>query len=167
MEANRFSSWVQLPEVENMSYRYLIWLLILAVAAPVFADTKIILPDFKRFADGEKKFLMETTIPGDFKSLDAIVLALLTLSPQAANKSVTAPFFDKKAPLYHSFRGLRKKGKTVTLCFTGDSMEYLNSAISLQDSIKGALEETVKLHAPDCKNVQYEVDGEIVEDWDA
>jgi hypothetical protein len=46
-------------------------------------------------------------------------------------------------------------------------MLYLNSAISLQDFIKGALEETIKLHAPDCKTVQYEIDGKLVEEWDA
>ncbi|MEY2501436.1 MAG: hypothetical protein QOI07_1770 [Verrucomicrobiota bacterium] len=150
-----------------MRYRHLTWLLALATAATVCADTRIMLPDFKRFADGEKKFIVETTMPGDFKSLDSIVLALLTLSPQAANKSVTAPFFDKTQPLYQSFRGLRRKGKTVTLRFTGDAMSYLDSAISLQDAIKGALEETIKLHAPDCKTVEYEVDGEVVTEWDA
>src|SRR3954466_13166191 len=104
-----------------MRYRYLVWFLIVAVAAPACADTRIMLPDFKRFADGEKKFIVETTMPGDFKSLDTIMLAFLTLSPRPANKSVTAPFFDKKEPLYYSFRGLRKKGKTVTLLFTGDA----------------------------------------------
>ena len=150
-----------------MKYRALICILALATTTPLFADTKIMLPDFKRFADGEKKFIVETTMPGDFKSLDAIVLAFLTLSPQAANKSVTAPFFDKKEPLYYSFRGLRKKGKTVTLRFTGDAMVYLDSAISLQDAIKGALEGTIKLHAPDCKTVEYEVDGQVVTEWDA
>lgn len=159
-----------------MSYRHLIWIFIVVTVVPVCADTKIMLPDPKRFADGEKKFFVQTTMPGDFKSLDAIVLALLTLSPQAPNKSVTSPFFpetfasvsaEKKEPLYHSFRGLRKKGKTVTLCFTEDAMLYLNSAISLQDFIKGALEETIKLHAPDCKAVQYEIDGKLVEEWDA
>jgi hypothetical protein len=137
------------------------------MATPLCADTRIMLPDFKRFADGEKKFIMETTVPGDFRSLDAIVLALLTLSPQAANKSLSAPFFDKKEPLYQSFRGLRKKGKTVTLRFTGDAMPYLDSAISLQDAIKGSLEETIKLHAPDSKTFQYEIDGQVVDDWDA
>lgn len=159
-----------------MSYRYLIWVLIVAVAAPVLADTKIMLPDWKKFGDGEKNFFVQTTMPGDFKSLDSVVFALLTLSPQAPNKNLTAPFFpetiasmsgEKKEPLYLSFRGVRKKGKTVTLCFTGDAMVYLNSTISLQDVVKGALEETIKLHAPDCKTVQYEVDGEVVEDWDA
>jgi hypothetical protein len=150
-----------------MNYRPLIWLLFVAIAAPVCADTKIILPDFKRIADGEKNYFVETTMPGDFKSLDAIVLAFLTLSPQAANKSLTAPFFDKKEPLYLSFRGLRKKGKTVTLRFTGDSMVYLNAAITLGEAIQGAIEKTIKLHAPDCKKVEYEVDGQVVEEWDA
>ena len=149
-----------------MKYRYLIWFLFVALATTASADTKIILPDFKKVADGEKDYLKETTMPGDFKSLDAIFLAFLTLSPQAADKNLTAPFFDKKQPLYLSYRGLRKKGKTVTLCFTGDSMEYLNSAITLALAITGSLEGTIKLHAPDCKKVEYEVDGEIVKEWD-
>ena len=150
-----------------MSYRHLICFFIVVTAVPVCADTRIMLPDPKRFADGEKKFFVETTMPGDFKSLDAIVLALMTLSPQAPNKSLTAPFFDKKEPLYLSFRGLRKKGKTVTLRFTGDSMVYLNAAITLGEAIQGAIEKTIKLHAPDCKKVEYEVDGQVVEEWDA
>jgi hypothetical protein len=149
-----------------MKYRYLIWFLFVALAATVRADTKIILPDFKRVADGEKDYLKETTMPGDFKSLDAIFLAFLTLSPQAADKNLTAPFFDKKQPLYLSYRGLRKKGKTVTLCFTGESMVYLNAAITLGEAIQGALERTIKLHAPDCKKVEYEVDGDVVKEWD-
>jgi hypothetical protein len=159
-----------------MKYRYLISALIAVTAGSVWADTKIMLPDSKKFADGEKNFFVQTTMPGDFKSLDAVILALMTLSPQTPNKNLTAPFFpetvasmsgENKQPLYLSFRGLNKKGKTVTLRFTGDAMLYLNSAISLQDFIKGALEETIKLHAPDCKAVQYEVDGTVVEDWDA
>lgn len=158
-----------------MSYRYVIWILIVIMAVPVCADTKIMLPDSQKFADNEKNFFVQTTMPGDFKSLDAVVLALLTLSPQAANKNLTAPFFpettaggaETKEPLYRSFRGLRKNGKTVTLRFSGDAMNYLNSAISMQEFIKGALEKTIKLHAPDCKTVEYEVDGKVVEDWDA
>ena len=159
-----------------MRYRILILLFIVVTAVPVGADTKIMLPDWKKFGDGEKNFFVQTTMPGDFESLDSIVLALLTLSPQAPNKNLTSPFFpdtiasvsaEKKEPLYYSFRGLRKKGKTVILRFSGDAMTYLNSTISLQDLIKGALEETIKLHAPGCKSVEYEVDGQIVEDWDA
>jgi hypothetical protein len=158
-----------------MSYRHLIWIFIVVTAVPVCADTRIMLPDPQRFADGEKNFFVETTMPGEFKSLDAIVFALMTLSPRAPNKDLTSPFFpettaggaETKEPLYRSFRGLRRKGKTVTLRFSGEAMNYLNSAISMQDFVKGALEETIKLHALDCKAVQYEIDGQVVEDWDA
>lgn len=159
-----------------MNYRQLIWILIVITAVSVCADTKIMLPDPKKFADNEKNIFVQTTMPGDFKSLDAVVLALMTLSPQAANKSLTAPFFPEtvaggasqaKEPLYRSFRGLHKKGKTVTLRFSEDAMNYLNSAMATQQFIKGALEETIKLHVPDCKKVEYEVDGKVVEEWDA
>ena len=159
-----------------MSYRYLICLFILATATPLYADTKIILPDSKKVADGEENPFVQTTVPGDFKSLDTIVFALLTLSPQAPNKSLTAPFFpesvgrvayEKKGPLYQYFRGVRKKGKTVTLRFSGDAMLYLDSPITLSQSIQGALEKTIKLHSPDCKIVEYEVDGQVVTEWDA
>jgi hypothetical protein len=158
-----------------MNYRNLIWFFVVITAVPAWADTKIMLPDAKKFADNEKNFFVQTTMPGDFKSLDAVVLALMTLSPQAPNKNLTSPFFpettaggaETKEPLYRSFRGLHKKGKTVTLRFSGDAMNYLNSTIAMQDFIKGALEETIKLHAPDCKAVQYEIDGKVVEDWDA
>jgi hypothetical protein len=77
------------------------------------------------------------------------------------------PADETTRPLYQSFRGLRKKGGTVTLRFSGEAMYYLNSAISMQDLIKGALERTIKLHATDCKKVEYEIDGEVVEEWDA
>ena len=159
-----------------MNHRYLATLLLAAMAVPVLADTKIMLPDPKRFADNDRHFFVETTMPGDFKSLDAVVFALLTLSQQAANKNLNAPFFtdtlqsvsgEKKEPLYLYFRGLRQKGKTVTLRFTGDAMVYLNSTIAVQDFVKGALEETVKLHAPGCKKVEYEIDGQVVDEWDA
>ena len=76
-----------------MSYRHLIGIFIIVTAVPVWADTKIMLPDPKKFEDNEKNIFVQTTMPGDFKSLDAVVLALMTLSPQAANKSLTSPFF--------------------------------------------------------------------------
>jgi hypothetical protein len=46
-------------------------------------------------------------------------------------------------------------------------MVYLNAAITLAEAIQGAIEKTIKLHAPDCKKVEYEVDGQVVEEWDA
>ena len=37
----------------------------------------------------------------------------------------------------------------------------------IQELVKGALEETVKLHTNKLTTVYYEIDGEIIEEWDA
>jgi hypothetical protein len=108
-----------------MNYRHLIWFLIVVTAVPVCADTKIMLPDPKKFDDNEKNIFVQTTMPGDFKSLDAVVLALMTLSPQARTKSLSAPFFpettageaETKAAL--PFLAVFARGKTVTLPHRG------------------------------------------------
>lgn len=97
-----------------MRYRYLIWILIVVAALPVCADTKIMLPDPKKFDDNERNIFVQTTIPGDFKSLDAVVLALITLSPQAANKNLTSPFFPETVA----------GGASPNGCFTANSKRW-------------------------------------------
>ena len=37
------------------------------------ADTNVVLPNSQRFAETGRDFLLETTIPGDFKRLEGIV----------------------------------------------------------------------------------------------
>ena len=153
---------------------------ILLVTCPFFttlADTKVILPHSQRFADPGTDFLLETTIPGDFKTLEDIVWGLLALSPQCPNKDFTAPFFpdtissssqkEGAQPLYMYYRGLRRDRKKVILRFTGDAYRYLNNTAAIQELVKGALEETIKLHTNKSTTVYYEIDGEIVEEWDA
>jgi hypothetical protein len=54
--------------------------------ATALADTKVVLPHYQRFADTGRDFLLETTIPGDFKTLEGIVWGLLTLSSQCPDK---------------------------------------------------------------------------------
>jgi len=141
------------------------------------ADTKVILPHTKRFSDNGKDFLLETTIPGDFKTLDGVVWGLLTLSSQCPNKDFSAPFFpdtlssssqkEGAQPLYMYYRGLRRDGRKVILRFTGDAYRYLNNTAAIQELVKGALEETIKLHTNKSTMVDYEIDGEIIKEWDA
>jgi len=57
------------------------------------ADTKVVLPHSQRFADTGRDFLLETTIPGDFKTLEGIVWGLLSLSSQCPDKRFSSPFF--------------------------------------------------------------------------
>lgn len=56
---------------------------------------------------------------------------------------------------------------TVILRFTGDANRYLNSTAAIQELVKGALEATIRLHSNKPTTVDYEIDGEIVEEWDA
>ena len=55
----------------------------------------------------------------------------------------------------------------MVLRFTGDANRYLNSTAAIQELVKGALESTIKLHTSKSTTVYYEIDGEIVEEWDA
>ena len=141
------------------------------------ADTKIVLPHSQRFAETGRDFLLETTIPGDFNTLEGVVWGLLTLSSQCPGKSFSSPFFpdairstspgEGAQPLYMYFRGLRRDGSKVVLRYTGEANRYLNSTAAIQECVKGSLEETIRMHTTNSTTVEYEVDGKIVEDWDA
>jgi hypothetical protein len=152
-------------------------LLLVCSFATALADTKVVLPHSQRFAETGRDFLLETTIPGDFNTLESIVWGLLTLSPQCPDKHFSSPFFPDTIsstspgkgaqPLYVCFRGLRREGSHVVLRFTGEANRYLNNTAAIQECVKGALEETIRLHTSKSTTVDYEIDGEIVEDWDA
>jgi len=55
----------------------------------------------------------------------------------------------------------------VIVRFTGDAYRYLNNTAAIQELVKGALEATIRLHANKSTTVDYEIDGEIIEEWDA
>lgn len=60
--------------------------------AAALADTKVVLPHSERFADPGRDFLLETTVPGDFKTLEGVVWGLLTLSSQCPDKQFSSFF---------------------------------------------------------------------------
>jgi hypothetical protein len=145
--------------------------------ATSLADTKVVLPYYQRFADTGRDFLLKTTIPGDFKTLEGVVWGLLTLSSQCPDKQFSSYFFpdalsstshfESAQPLYMYFRGLRRDGRKVILRFTGDANRYLNNTAAIQELVKGPLEGTIRLHTNKSTTVYYELDGQIVEEWDA
>jgi hypothetical protein len=65
------------------------------------------------------------------------------------------------------YRGLRRHGSKVILRFTGDAYRYLNNTAAIQELVKGALEATIRLHTTKTTTVDYEIDGEIIKEWDA
>lgn len=141
------------------------------------AQTPVILPDSALFADNVEDYFVETTIPGKFKSPEGVIGALLTLGDQAANRKLDAPFkpetirnsshFEGALPLAAYYRGAKLEGKEFTICFSGEAMRYLNNAAAIQGFVKGAIHGTILKNFPGVEKVHYEVDGEIVEDWDA
>ena len=141
------------------------------------ADTRVVLPDNERFAQDDKNFLVKTTIPGNFTTPEGIMAALLTLADQAADKKLSSPFTPKAISstsggkdahdLSAYYRGAKLSGKTITVSFSGDAMRYLNSTVSIQQSVKGSIEGTLRLHFPAVKEIRYEIDGKVVTEWDA
>lgn len=152
--------------------------LLLAAWSAAFADIPVVFPDNDKFADAVgDEFMVESTIPGDFKTPEGVAAAMLMLGDQVADKKLTAPFnpatirssshFEGARPLASYFRGARIQGKRFIISFDGEAMRYLNNAASIQQFVKGAIEGTLKKNFPEIEGVDYEVDGEIVEDWDA
>ena len=148
---------------------------IFAVAG--FCDTTVMLPSEQRFIDNEKDIHVETTIPGDFDSLDSILWALFTLSDQAKDSSLSNPFlpssikstsgFQGAEPLAAYFRGANLKRRKASVHFSGEAMRYLNNTVSIQSFVKGSIEGTIQKNFRSVKEIKYIVDGKVITDWDA
>ncbi len=140
-------------------------------------DVTVMLPSDQRFIDNEKVIHVETSIPGDFQTLEGVLWALFTLSDQAKDSSLDNPFlpssiksttgFEGAKPLAEYFRGATLKRKKASLRFSGDAMRYLNSTVSIQEYVKGSIEMTIKKNFRSVKEIEYIVDGEVITDWDA
>jgi hypothetical protein len=155
-----------------------IWTFGIALTSSGLADIAVVFPDSKKFAElGGRDFLVPSSIPGDFKTPEGIVAAMLFLGDQVRDKNLTAPFsaatlkssshFEGAKPLGAYFRGARIDGTTFVISFSGEAMRYLNNTAGIQQFVKGALEATIKKNFPKIETVAYEIDGEIVSDWDA
>ena len=113
---------------------------------------------------------IETTIPGNFGSLESILPALFTLADQAADKSAEQVFVggrkDHKDLIYY-YRGVRVEGEVVIVSFTKEAMPYFSGSASYDATVMKALSGTVMLYEPNAKKVQLEVDGKFWENADA
>lgn len=142
-----------------------------------FADLTVVLPDPQIYEKGSEGFLVETTLPGSFKTPEGVIAALLTLGDHAKNEKLSNPFtpetlrssshFEGAKPLAAYYRGARIEGKNFIVSFSGEAMRYLNNTAGIQEFVKGALVSTILKNFPEVNEVQYEIDGEIVSEWDA
>lgn len=150
----------------------------IAFSANVMADMPVVFPDYKMFAElGGRDYLIASTIPGEFKTAEGVVAAMLMLGDQVEDKKLTAPFgpealkgsshFEGARPLGAYYRGARVEGTAFIVCFSADAMRYLNNTAGIQQSVKGSIEATILKNFPGVEKIEYEIDGKIVADWDA
>lgn len=151
---------------------------VIAFITNAVAEMPVVFPDYKKFADlGGRDFLIASTIPGEFKTPEGVVAAMLMLGDQVQDKNLTAPFGPKvlkgsshvegARPLGTYYRGARIEGTVFIICFSADAMRYLNNTAGIQQSVKGAIEATIMKNFPEVEKIEYEIEGEIVADWDA
>jgi hypothetical protein len=69
-------------------------------------------------------------------------------------------------PLIDYFHGVIIRNGTAILAFDGDALEYLNAAACAQIAVKSPMERTL-LEFPHIHRIEYEIDGEIFDEWDA
>ena len=75
---------------------------ILLVACPfaaALADTKVVLPHSQRFSDTGRDFILETTIPSDFKTLEGIVWGVAHIVIPVPGQTVVLIFFPPRPEL--------------------------------------------------------------------
>jgi hypothetical protein len=69
-------------------------------------------------------------------------------------------------PLVDYFNGVTIQNGTAILAFDGGALEYLNAAACAQIAVKSPMERTL-LEFPDVHRIEYEIDGQIFDEWDA
>ena len=127
--------------------------LVLALASPATADSKVVL------TQGFAAF--ETTIPGNFNSLEAILPALFALADQAAGggeQGYVGKRNDCKDLIYY-YRGVRIEAETVILSFAKGAIPYFSGPVGEDTIIMASLHGTVMLYQPNAKRIALEIDG--------
>ena len=135
--------------------------LFLGFASHAVADSKVILT--RAFVP------VETTIPGKFDTLDAILPALFSLADQAADKSVEQVYVGGKKiykDLIFYYRGVRTEGGSVIVSFAKGAEPYFSGSASFDATIMKSLTGTVMLYQPNAKRVTLEIDGNVWENGD-
>ncbi len=78
-----------------------------------------------------------------------------------------APYFQTGTkPLIDYYKGITITDDTAIINFEKESLPYLNGPACNQFSVKSPIEKTL-LELPHVRKVEYAIDGEIIEGWDA
>jgi hypothetical protein len=130
--------------------------------AQASADSKVILT--RAFE------AVETTIPGKFDTLEAILPALFTLAELAADKSTEQVYTGGKKEhrdLIFYYRGVKSENDVVTIMFVTGAEPYFSGSPSFDATIMKSLIGTTMLYQPNAKSVNLEIDGKLWKNKDA
>ncbi|HEX2878588.1 MAG TPA: GerMN domain-containing protein, partial [Polyangiaceae bacterium] len=108
-----------------------------------------------RVADAALRLLFQGVTPDERK-------AGLTSSFAGLTDSASNPV----EPLSSYYQGVTISNGVATVKFTNAALTYLNNTACIQATVKAPIEQTL-LQFPTVQRIQYAIDGQIFDQWDA
>ncbi|NNG14930.1 MAG: GerMN domain-containing protein [Gemmatimonadales bacterium] len=136
-----------------------------AGGGPAVIELTIFLSDEQGIIDGDC-----AAVASEVRTIPALPADQL---PEAAIREVLRDVIPSSGlhstgtlPLLDYFNGVSIQNGTAILRFDGGALEYLNNAACAQIAVKSPMERTL-LEFPDVQRIEYEIDGQIFDEWDA
>ncbi len=136
-----------------------------ADAGPAVTELTIFLSDEQGIIDGDCAAVLPEArtipaLPPDELPGAAVREVLRNVTPSAGLHSPGT------LPLIDYFHGVTIQNGTAILAFDGGALEYLNAAACAQITVKSPMERTL-LEFPDVQRIEYEIDDQMFDEWDA
>lgn len=117
------------------------------------------------FFDNPVTVMRKVPVSTETETMDT-ALELLFAGPTEKDLERGARTSDDLTRLGPLYLGIRRDGDAAVVNFHKDALEILNSAAARQFMTKEPIRRTL-LQFPGITDVQYSIDGEIFEEWDA
>lgn len=115
-------------------------------------------------ASFENPVVVQRTVPQE-NAMDTALRALFD-GPTDEEVLAGARTSDDLTSLQDLYLGVRTEGNNAIVNFANDALKILNSAAARQLMAKEPIQRTL-MQFPGIQNVQYEIDGELFDEWDA
>lgn len=116
-------------------------------------------------ASGLPSMKMERLMPTEDYSPDAL-LKLLFDGPNDEEYAKGARTFSALEELKDYYIGVGLDDDVLVVDFTSKALQYLNGAAAMQGMVKTPIEMTL-MQFPEIREVQYSINGEVFDEWDA
>ncbi|MCF7844815.1 MAG: S-layer homology domain-containing protein [Kiritimatiellales bacterium] len=147
-----------------------------AIPSPEFVAVKLYFGDEQIMIDRDcgATRMVTRTIPKTATIADATLRELFKgPTQQERNDGLTSSFDNETGyfgqgikPLVEYYEGIRIQNGVATVKFSRKALEYLNNTACTQDAVQSPIEDTLKQFST-IDMVQYAIDGEVFDLWDA